>query len=96
MYPPPDKPVLTEKQQERQRGMSGYIDPFWDENRAEKGDDELRLEQDILAPLSQSKRLFVYETKDFWRQIKSAGYNLPNFSLPSMLLFTSLFETLIG
>ena len=54
--------------------MSGYIDPFWDENRAERADDELRLEQDILAPLSQSKRLFVYETKDFWRQIKSAGY----------------------
>ena len=57
--------------------MSGYIDPFWDENRAERGDDELRLEQDILAPLSQSKRLFVYETKDFWRQIKSAGYPSP-------------------
>ena len=53
--------------------MSGYVDPFWDEARAERGDGELRLEQDILAPLSQSKKLFVYETKDFWRQIKSAG-----------------------
>jgi hypothetical protein len=50
------------------------VDPFWDETRAERGDGELRLEQDILAPLSQSKKLFVFETKDFWRQIKSAGY----------------------
>lgn len=65
--------------------MSGYIDPFWDENRAEKGDDELRLEQDILAPLSQSKRLFVYETKDFWRQIKSAGYKHLPPPYPSIL-----------
>jgi hypothetical protein len=79
--------------------VSGYIDPFWDENRAEKGDDELRLEQDILAPLSQSKRLFVYETKDFWRQIKSAGYkHLPSY--PSILWPLSrphyFVETLIG
>ncbi|KTW30788.1 hypothetical protein T552_00500 [Pneumocystis carinii B80] len=36
-------------------------------------DERLRLEQDVLAPLSQTKKLFVYETKDFWRQIKTAG-----------------------
>jgi mannose-1-phosphate guanylyltransferase len=27
--------------------------------------------------LSQSKKLFVFETKDFWRQIKSASYYYP-------------------
>jgi len=34
---------------------------------------KLRLEQDLLRPLAQSRKLFVYETKDFWRQIKTAG-----------------------
>ncbi|KAG5439239.1 hypothetical protein PCANB_001538 [Pneumocystis canis] len=40
-------------------------------------DERLRLEQDILTPLSQTKKLFVYETKDFWRQIKTAGSSVP-------------------
>lgn len=40
-------------------------------------DERLRLEQDILAPLSQTKKLFVYETTDFWRQIKTAGSSVP-------------------
>lgn len=74
----PIKLLLTKKrEQEKANPTSGYVDPFWDEARAERGDGELRLEQDILTPLSQSKKLFVYETKDFWRQIKSAGYPLP-------------------
>lgn len=34
---------------------------------------KLRLEQDLLRPLAQARKLFVYETKDFWRQIKTAG-----------------------
>jgi mannose-1-phosphate guanylyltransferase len=63
------------------------VDPFWDETRAERGDGEFRLEQDILAPLSQSKKLYVYETKDFWRQIKSAGYYLQD--CPSKLICRS-------
>jgi hypothetical protein len=63
-----------QREQDKANPSSGYVDPYWDEIRAERGDGELRLEQDILAPLSQSKKLFVYETKDFWRQIKSAGY----------------------
>ena len=37
----------------------------------------LRLEQDILGPLSDSRRFFVYETRDFWRQIKTAGSAVP-------------------
>ncbi len=40
-------------------------------------DDKLRLEQDILAHLSQTKGFYVYETRDFWRQIKTAGSAVP-------------------
>lgn len=42
-------------------------------------DERLSLEQDVLVPLSQTKKLFVYETKDFWCQIKTAGYILSLF-----------------
>jgi NDP-sugar pyrophosphorylase family protein len=35
------------------------------------------LEQDILSDLADSKQFFVYETKDFWRQIKTAGSAVP-------------------
>lgn len=37
-------------------------------------DDQLRLEQDILRMLAGNHKMFVYETKDFWRHIKTAGY----------------------
>lgn len=37
----------------------------------------LRLEQDILPDLADSNRFFVHETKDFWRQIKTAGSAVP-------------------
>ncbi|OXV09397.1 hypothetical protein Egran_02838, partial [Elaphomyces granulatus] len=37
----------------------------------------LRLEQDILSDLADSNRFFVHETKDFWRQIKTAGSAIP-------------------
>jgi mannose-1-phosphate guanylyltransferase len=37
----------------------------------------LRLEQDILGPLADSRRFFVHETRDFWRQIKTAGSAVP-------------------
>lgn len=42
-------------------------------------DDRIRLEQDVIAPLAQEPehRLFVYETRDFWRQIKTAGSSVP-------------------
>jgi mannose-1-phosphate guanylyltransferase len=33
----------------------------------------LRLEQDVIAPLAAARRMYVYETKDFWRQIKTAA-----------------------
>lgn len=33
----------------------------------------VRLEQDILRPLAGTGKFYVHETKDFWRQIKTAG-----------------------
>ncbi|KAI8987872.1 nucleotide-diphospho-sugar transferase [Mycotypha africana] len=35
--------------------------------------DELRLEQDILRPLTENNNLYVHVTKQFWRQVKTAG-----------------------
>lgn len=52
---------------------------------ADAGDDDdentnnqvIRLEQDILSDMADSKQFFVHETKDFWRQIKTAGSAVP-------------------
>ncbi|ETN39386.1 uncharacterized protein HMPREF1541_05609 [Cyphellophora europaea CBS 101466] len=43
----------------------------------DKKNEVLRLEQDILSDLADSNRFFVHETKDFWRQIKTAGSAVP-------------------
>ena len=37
----------------------------------------LRLEQDILSDLADTNQFYVHETKDFWRQIKTAGSAVP-------------------
>ena len=37
----------------------------------------IRLEQDLLSDLADSRQFFVLETKDFWRQIKTAGSAVP-------------------
>ncbi|KAI9603506.1 hypothetical protein KEM48_001463 [Puccinia striiformis f. sp. tritici PST-130] len=37
------------------------------------GDDLLRLEQDVISPLADRGKLYVYETKSLWKQIKTAG-----------------------
>jgi mannose-1-phosphate guanylyltransferase len=42
-----------------------------------KANEVIRLEQDILGDLADSKQFFVHETKDFWRQIKTAGSAVP-------------------
>ncbi|EEA28415.1 hypothetical protein TMatcc_003253 [Talaromyces marneffei ATCC 18224] len=47
-----------------------------EDDEAEKPE-VLRLEQDILSDLADSNRFFVHETKDFWRQIKTAGSAVP-------------------
>ncbi|RKF57044.1 putative mannose-1-phosphate guanyltransferase [Erysiphe neolycopersici] len=50
---------------------------FTREDDDEKKNEVLRLEQDILGDLADSKQFYVYETKDFWRQIKTAGSAVP-------------------
>jgi mannose-1-phosphate guanylyltransferase len=49
----------------------------------------LRLEQDVLSDLADSNRFFVHETKDFWRQIKSAGSAVPANALYLQKAFQS-------
>ncbi|KAI5290867.1 Proteasome subunit alpha type-2, partial [Ascosphaera atra] len=48
-----------------------------DEDDDSSHSEVLRLEQDILPDLADSNRFFVHETRDFWRQIKTAGSALP-------------------
>lgn len=47
-----------------------------DDDEGEKSE-VIRLEQDILPELADSTQFFVLETKDFWRQIKTAGSAVP-------------------
>lgn len=54
----------------------------------------LRLEQDILSDLADSNRFYVLETKDFWRQIKTAGSAVPANALYLMKAFQSQSEEL--
>ncbi|KAG9243534.1 GDP-mannose pyrophosphorylase [Calycina marina] len=49
---------------------------FQDDEETDKNE-VLRLEQDILSDMADSKQFFVHETKDFWRQIKTAGSAVP-------------------
>ncbi|KAJ1917522.1 hypothetical protein H4219_003155 [Mycoemilia scoparia] len=44
---------------------------------AERDLNQLRFEQDVLRPMADQKKLSVYITKDFWRQIKSAASAVP-------------------
>ncbi|KAL8287158.1 hypothetical protein RQP46_003610 [Phenoliferia psychrophenolica] len=44
-------------------------------------DDQLRLEQDVIAPLAAMHKLFVYQTTSPWVQIKSASSAIPANSL---------------
>ncbi|GAA5952732.1 hypothetical protein JCM5350_004792 [Sporobolomyces pararoseus] len=44
---------------------------------AEANDEQLRLEQDVLAPLAASKKLYVYSMTQPWVQIKSAASAIP-------------------
>lgn len=44
-------------------------------------DEQLRLEQDVIAPLAASKKLFVYLAQTPWSQLKRAGSALPSNAL---------------
>ncbi|KAF2276706.1 nucleotide-diphospho-sugar transferase [Westerdykella ornata] len=67
-----------------------------------QGDDEdedkenavIRLEQDVLADIADSRQFFVLETKDFWRQIKTAGSAVPANALYLLKAFQSGAEEL--
>jgi mannose-1-phosphate guanylyltransferase len=50
---------------------------FDDNSEPDSSPEVVRLEQDILSDLADSKQFFVHETNDFWRQIKSAGSAVP-------------------
>ncbi|KAF3225126.1 Proteasome subunit alpha type-2 [Orbilia oligospora] len=52
-------------------------DPLYDPSEEDGSENVLRLEQDILGPLAEEKSFYVYETRDFWRQIKTAGSAVP-------------------
>ncbi|KAJ7565933.1 hypothetical protein O6H91_02G081900 [Diphasiastrum complanatum] len=43
--------------------------------------DFVRLDQDILSPLAGKKKLYTFETKDFWEQIKVPGMSIRCSSL---------------
>ncbi|KAF2837444.1 GDP-mannose pyrophosphorylase A [Patellaria atrata CBS 101060] len=60
----------------------------------EEQNEVIRLEQDILADLADSRQFFVLETKDFWRQIKTAGSAVPANALYLMKAFQSQSEEL--
>lgn len=49
----------------------------------------VRLEQDILPDLADSEEFYVLDTKDFWRQIKTAGSAVPANALYLMKAFQS-------
>jgi hypothetical protein len=46
-----------------------------------KQDENLQLEQDVIVPLAASRKVYVFETTDFWRQMKTAAYFPSLFSL---------------
>lgn len=72
--------IANSKQQREKMLKESYYGEEFDE-------DVLRLEQDILTQLSDTNEFYVYETKDFWRQVKEAGSAVPANSLYLNQLF---------
>lgn len=68
---------------------SDQLDAFHPEREEGEKNEVLRLEQDILSDLADSNRFFVLETKDFWRQIKTAGSAVPANALYLQKAFQS-------
>ena len=65
-----------------------------DDDDSERKNEVIRLEQDILSDLADSSKFFVLETKDFWRQIKTAGSAVPANALYLMKAFQQQSEEL--
>lgn len=72
---------------------SSFIQDY-DDDDDEGRDKVIRLEQDILGDMADSKQFFVYETKDFWRQIKTAGSAVPANALYLQKIYQSGSEEL--
>ena len=89
------------RRSERPRLVSYPSSDALDSYMPEQGEDDdgeqnevIRLEQDILSDLADSKQFYVLETKDFWRQIKTAGSAVPANALYLMKAFQSQSEEL--
>ncbi|KAK5257355.1 nucleotide-diphospho-sugar transferase [Cryomyces antarcticus] len=67
---------------------------FRDQDEDGEKNEIIRLEQDILSDLADSRQFYVLETKDFWRQIKTAGSAVPANALYLMKAFQSQSEEL--
>ena len=46
-----------------------------------KQDENLQLEQDVIVPLAAARKVYVFETTDFWRQMKTAAYVFSSLAL---------------
>jgi len=55
---------------------------------AEPNDDQLRLEQDVIAPLCHAKKIYVFQSTSPWVQIKSAAS-----AIPANALFLASYKT---
>lgn len=69
-----DRPARLVSYPSSENLENSYIQDDDDEG---KKSEVIRLEQDILSDMADNKQFFVYETKDFWRQIKTAGSAVP-------------------
>jgi len=65
-----------------------------DDDEEKKNNEIVRLEQDILPDLADSEEFYVLETKDFWRQIKTAGSAVPANALYLMKAWQNQSEEL--
>jgi mannose-1-phosphate guanylyltransferase len=87
-----DRPRLVSYPSSEALDGSSYL-PREEDEDGEKTE-VIRLEQDILSDMADSKQFYVLETKDFWRQIKTAGSAVPANSLYLMKAFQSQSEEL--
>ncbi len=68
-----DVAVFTEikKAIDTKKEQDAMVDSF--SLGSNSADGKLSLERDLLRPLSEAKKLYVYVTEGFWKQIKTAG-----------------------
>ncbi|KAK2590440.1 hypothetical protein QQS21_011887 [Conoideocrella luteorostrata] len=65
-----------------------------DDDEFSRKNEMIRLEHDILSDMADKNQFFVYETKDFWRQIKTAGSAVPANALYLQQAWQSKSESL--